>query len=300
MHRILLLLPLLLQAACQTTSPQPPPPVSPMQMPAKAEGVARIVVFRSDSRRYGFNLSSQPTLSLSLNGQDIGAIENGAYIIRDLPPGEQTVTLTAAAGSGTGQQAKSISHRADINADGEWYIRSRITSYDCKQTPFVSSDGTPLGTTVMLISVATALASMHCATHVAFEPMWPHGARRQLDPLLANAGARPLAESLPPDRPLPRSGWSWRAVDAALRAHFEREAAAILDAGGRGNAMLESWALLEEHPGDADGAYDLSVELRFMRLTDDTLAGLSARRQARYSMAQSGGRLTVTAWKAGD
>jgi hypothetical protein len=276
----------------------------PMQMPAKPEATARIVVFQHGDRARLLP-ASQPKPVLLLNDRVVGEIGEDALYIQDVPPGEQRITMAIRTSEGKADsKIEAVTHQANVNAGGEWFLEAGIKYYDCSGVRAVNpgnfgSNVITAGSIVAsFASLAASLATTTCAADLQLRPKWPTFGHQEIYPLLAKYGASPLVASDQPDSRLPNSGLSWQLVQRVIRRHIDANKAeytTYIDKSGRGNLLLRDIAVLAENRGN-DATYNVSVAVEYLHVDEQTMAGTHVKRPLRYALRADGDWLTVVSW----
>jgi len=276
--------------------------VAQMQMPPKPAGTARIVLFRHDA------LTGAPSAApeIIVNGRPLGRMSDEGLYIRDVPPGDQVVSLAMA----KGEEHDTIvigpaELRASLNAGGEWYVETTFKQPCETGMKAVNTRGVYTGTaigdaavaTFGLASIALAYASAHCSDLYALQPAWPQ-ATWDINPLLAKAGAKPAVPE--PDHILPQSGLSWHAVTEAIRTNIfshDDDYKALLLAKKDSSLLVQDIGFVSEVAGATGDKPGVVVTFDYLEVEADILAGQHARRRLHYTLTRDGDTLAVSDWR---
>jgi len=277
-----------------------------MQMPAKPEATARIVVFQHGDRARLLP-ASQPKPILLLNDTVVGEVGPDALYIQDVPPGDYRVMMAIQTSNGqSGPKIESVTKHATLNAGGEWFLEAGINYYNCSGVrpvnpgtfgPNILTAGSIV---ISFASLAAALATTSCSADLQLRPKWPTFGHQDIYPLLAKNGA-PLLEPTPPrpDIQLPHSGLSSAHVERLIRNHFNDNSAQYkiyLDKQGRGNLLLRDVTLVSDGAFSTDGACTVAVSVEYLHVDEDTVAGRYVKRPLLYSLRWDDGILKVASW----
>ncbi|WP_428249172.1 hypothetical protein [Ferrovibrio sp.] len=291
----LLLLCCLLLAACVPDRGRDFTYTAPMQMPAKPQDTARIVLYRVDPGR--------PQPRALLNNVSLGNIRNDSYLIRDVAPGSYELRLEEAGSRNA--MAETLLQRAELQAGGEWFIEVAVKEFDCSRPTYIDPVNTGglaagmAGAGISLLSTVIAPALVRCNDEVNLRPVWPHVGHWQINSLLQRDGAKPLADTVPTTTTLPVSGINWRKFDAALRQHFTANSSKLPDSEGRDNSLLKDWSLRGEAK-DTDSGFEIDVALDYLRIDESNLSGRPIRRLVRYTVLRQGDAVSIAGWQPGN
>ncbi|WP_341913937.1 hypothetical protein [Ferrovibrio terrae] len=306
MFRNVLIVTLLLTGlvACRTTKERMA--VEAMQMPSRPEGTARLVLYRTDS----VIDARAPIPVVAVNGETVGTLADETLIIRDVPPGELEITLSLReADQRSKYTVQTATLRADLNAGGEWFVEAQI-SEPCKAgTRPRNFSSVPTGlwqtdlmlTSMSAVSLAVAHATMECGAIYNLNPTWPKSTWN-LNPLLKKYGAEPMQHTPLPDVHLPQSDLHWHVAERAIRSHFEGnnvEYIPFLDPSGRDNLLLKDITLVREER-NADGTIGILVDVEYLHVSHETIAGRYVKRPLRYTLEPGEPAPKVARWADAD
>jgi hypothetical protein len=292
---VALLLPALV--ACRTTKERQQ--VEAMQMPPKPEGTARIVLYRTDA----VTDARAPAPVVAVNGETVGELPDDSLIIRDVAPGELEVTLALPEASKRDKYTiRTGLLRATLNAGGEWFVET-VVAEPCKRgTRLVDPHPSNLSLDIVppilrLTSMTLEAATTECGGLYDLNPAWPKSTWN-LNPLLKKYGAEPARHEPLPDIHLPQSNLHWHVAERAIRSHFEGNGAAYipyLDPSGRDNLLLKEITLIREVL-NTDGNIGILVNVEYLHVSHETIAGRYVKRPLRYSLHREGESVTVVSW----
>jgi hypothetical protein len=284
--------------ACRTTKERQQ--VEAMQMPAKPEGTARIVLYRTDA----VTDARAPAPVVTLNGEMVGELPDDSLIIRDVAPGELEITLALPEASRRDKYSvRTASLRATLNAGGEWFVET-VVAEPCKRGARLV-DPHPNNLSLDIVPPIVRLASMtleaattECGGLYYLNPTWPKSTWN-LNPLLKKYGAEPARHEPLPDIHLPQSNLHWQVAERAIRADVEGNSAAYipyLDPSGRDNLLLKDITLVREEL-NTDGSLGILVDVEYLHVSQETIAGRYVKRPLHYSLRRDGEVITVASWR---